>query len=150
MRIALGNDHRGYPLKMHLAALLTEQGHEVVDLGAHSTESSDHPLFARAVGELIASGGADRGILTCGSGLGVSIAANKVPGVVAALVWNAELARLARKHNGANVLCLAADFVAEYYAAECVLAFLEAEMDHTERYVRRRGQIAQYEGKALV
>ncbi|HYE76685.1 MAG TPA: RpiB/LacA/LacB family sugar-phosphate isomerase [bacterium] len=150
MRIALGNDHRGYHLKKRLVDRLQGEGYVVLDLGAHDAEPSDHPLFAQAVGEAVAGGEADLGICICGSGIGVSIAANKVPGAYAALVWNPELARLCRQHNGANILCLAADFTAAHYAELCVRAFLEAEPDPAERYERRRAQVAGYAPPARV
>lgn len=145
MRLALGADHRGLALKQFLSDSLIAAGHTVQDLGTHATESADHPLIAFAVGEAVQQGTADLGILMCGSGLGVCIAANKVPGIAAAPAWNPDLARLTRAHNGANVLCLPADFLAPWYALQIVHAFLETEPDGTDRYVRRRKQVAQYE-----
>ncbi|MCG3151697.1 MAG: Ribose-5-phosphate isomerase B [bacterium] len=145
MRLALGSDHRGYDLKAMLTAHLQAAGHEVFDLGTHNSEPTDHPLIAFAVGEAVAHGEADLGILMCGSGLGVCIAANKVPGVAAAPAWNPDLARLSREHNGANVLCLPADFLAPWYALQIVEAFMKGLPNSAERFVRRREQVARYE-----
>lgn len=147
MRIALGSDHRGFPLKEHLAEILQQDGHTVLDLGTHSIEAADHPLFAIAVGEAVAGGEADLGIVICGSGLGVCIAANKVPGVMAAAAWNTDLARLARAHNGANVLCLGAEFLGPGYAELIARAFIAEPVDPLERYARRRAQIGAYESR---
>jgi len=145
MHLALGADHRGFALKSILTEALTMEGHTILDCGSHNGDPVDHPPIAFAVGEAVTAGKAELGILMCGSGLGVCIAANKVPGIAAASAWNPELARLTRAHNGANVLCLPADFLAPWYALQIVLAFLKSEPDDTERYVRRRGQVADYE-----
>jgi ribose 5-phosphate isomerase B len=108
MRIALGSDHAGFEEKERLKPFLTSLGAEVRDLGTESEDSVDYPDYARAVAELVASGEVDRGVLVCGTGIGMAIAANKVPGVRAAVAWNEETARLARQHNDANVLALGA------------------------------------------
>jgi ribose 5-phosphate isomerase B len=106
MRIALGSDHGGFDLKEQVKTLLRGLGHEVHDAGTNSRESVDYPDIALVVAEAVSKNQADRGILICKTGIGVSIAANKVPGVRAALCANAECARLASEHNQANVLCL--------------------------------------------
>jgi RpiB/LacA/LacB family sugar-phosphate isomerase len=108
MRIALGSDHAGFEEKERLKPFLTSLGAEVRDLGTKSTDSVDYPDYARAVGELVANGEVDHGVLVCGSGIGMAIVANKVPGVRAAVAWNEETARLARQHNDANVLAIGA------------------------------------------
>src|SRR5437868_1246767 len=108
MKIALASDHAGYAEKERLKPLLEEMGIEFEDLGAVSEESVDYPDYARKVGERVASGEAEQGLLVCGSGTGMAIAANKVQGVRAAVAWNEEIARLARRHNDANVLSLGA------------------------------------------
>src|SRR5512136_2612973 len=108
MRIAIGADHAGFVLKQHLCRSLELQGYEVIDAGTGSPESCDYPDFAVAVAHAVAEGRAERGILVCSTGVGMSIAANKVPGIRAALVSDEQTARLARQHNDANVLCLAA------------------------------------------
>ncbi|MEO7995649.1 MAG: RpiB/LacA/LacB family sugar-phosphate isomerase, partial [bacterium] len=124
MRIAIGNDHRGYSLKCYLSERLTALGHVVEDCGSHSLLSADHPLYAQAVAEMVAAGEAELGILACGSGIGVSIAANKVPGIAAALITTVEAAKASRQHNGANIACFGADYLAPWYVEQCVLAFL--------------------------
>lgn len=106
MKIALASDHAGYAEKERLKPLLAELGVEFEDLGSVSEESVDYPDYARKVAERVARGEAEQGILVCGSGTGMAIAANKVPGVRAAVAWSEETARLARQHNDANVLAL--------------------------------------------
>ena len=106
VKIAIGSDHAGYELKEKVKARLQKAGHEVSDLGADSDESTDYPVYGHRVGHSVAGGEAEMGVVVCGSGIGVCMAANKVPGVRAALAWNDENARLARAHNDANVLCL--------------------------------------------
>jgi ribose 5-phosphate isomerase B len=108
MRIALASDHAGYAEKERLKGLLTELGVEFQDLGAVSEESVDYPDYARKVAEQVADGRVEQGVLVCGSGTGMAITANKVPGVRAAVAWSEETARLARRHNDANVLALGA------------------------------------------
>jgi ribose 5-phosphate isomerase B len=106
MRIAIGSDHAGYHYKEALKAHLQAHGHEVADYGTHSTEPVDYPVFIRPVAESVAIGGADRGIVLGGSGNGEAIVANRVRGVRCSLCWNLESARLARRHNDANVISL--------------------------------------------
>ena len=108
MKIAIASDHAGFEEKERLKPLLDELGIQYEDLGTVSTESVDYPDYARKVGEEVAAGTVDQGLLVCGSGTGMAIAANKVPGVRAAVAWNEEVARLAREHNDANVLALGA------------------------------------------
>jgi ribose 5-phosphate isomerase B len=110
MRIALAADHAGYEEKEQIKKTLDDLGVTYEDLGTYSCDSVDYPEYARKVGEAVASGEADQGLLVCGSGTGMAIAANKVPGVRAAVAWNEDVARLAREHNDANVLSLAARF----------------------------------------
>ena len=108
MKIAIGSDHAGYEAKEHLKGWLAERGHEVVDLGTQGTASVDYPDFASRVGRAVAAGEAPLGLLICGSGIGMSIAANKIAGVRAAHCTDAYQARVARQHNDANVICLGA------------------------------------------
>ena len=108
MKIAIASDHAGYEEKERLKPLLDKLGIQYQDLGPASSESVDYPDYARKVGDEVASGHVDQGLLVCGSGTGMAIAANKVPGVRAAVAWNEEIARLAREHNDANVLALGA------------------------------------------
>ena len=107
MRVAIGADHAGFEVKERLKARLTKDGHEVRDMGTSSPESCDYPDFAYAVAHAVANGEAERGVLVCGSGIGMSIAANKVAGARAALVTDEWLAEMSRRHNDANVICLA-------------------------------------------
>jgi len=126
MKIALGSDHAGFELKDALLAVLAQRGIEVLDLGAHdATTSVDYPDFGEAVGRAVVEGRADLGIAVCGTGIGISIAANKVPGVRAALVHDVTSARLAREHNHANVLCLGARMIGIAVATDDVGAWLD-------------------------
>jgi ribose 5-phosphate isomerase B len=110
MKIAVGSDHAGYDHKINVIAWLERHGYDHVDMGPYSTESVDYPDYARKVAEAVARGEFDQGILLCGTGIGVSIAANKIRGIRAALACNPEFASLARQHNNANILCLSARF----------------------------------------
>ncbi len=128
MRFVAGSDHAGYDLKKALVAYLRDQGHDVEDLGADSSaERTDYPVYGAAVGHAVAGGRADLGLAVCGTGIGISIAANKVRGIRAAVVHDAETARLAREHNGANVICLGGRTTPPPIAIEALRAFLEAE-----------------------
>lgn len=124
MRVAIAADHAGYALKEVLKQELASSVDHIEDLGTMSEASVDYPDFAAAVARLVASGACDRGILVCGTGIGMAMAANKIPGVRAATVWNAETARLAREHNDANVLAIGARMVPADLAATLVRLFL--------------------------
>lgn len=143
-RIAIGSDHAGYELKQHLAALLRQSGHDVVDLGSHSTEPVDYPPICAAVGRMVRDGDADLGIVLGGSGQGEQIAANKVRGVRAALCNDLYTARMARRHNDANVLSIGARIVGEGLADEIVTTFLSTQFEGG-RHERRIAQLAQLE-----
>src|SRR5580700_2544523 len=139
MRIALGSDHAGFDLKTVLAKTLTDWGHDTLDLGTdNATDSVDYPDFGAAVGRSVASGDCDLGVAVCGSGIGISIAANKVPGVRAAVVHDVTSAHLAREHNHANVLCLGSRLTGPAVAADALAAFLSAAEEHG----RHDGRIA--------
>lgn len=125
VRIAIAADHAGFALKEVLKRVLTECVDQVEDLGTNSNASVDYPDFAAAVARRVTSGACDRGILVCGTGIGMSMAANKLPGVRAAVAWSEDTARLAREHNDANVLALGARVVAADEAARLVRVFLE-------------------------
>jgi ribose 5-phosphate isomerase B len=145
MRIAVGSDHGGYALKTAIAAHLTAAGHDVDDLGTDSAEVSvDYPVYGRAVGEAVAHGPAECGVCVCGSGIGIGIAANKVPGIRAAVVHDVTSARLARRHNDANVLCLGERTTGRATALESVDAFLAVEFEGG-RHQRRIDQITDQE-----
>lgn len=129
MRIAAGSDHAGYLLKQQLADHLRQLGHEVLDLGAHSTDRVDYPDYGAAVGRAVAGGEADLGLCVCGSGIGISIAANKIPGVRAAVVHDVTSGRLARQHNDANVVCIGERLTGPEVAKDALEAFLAAEFE---------------------
>ena len=128
-KIAIGSDHAGFEGKEQARQFLAARGFEVVDKGTGGAESVDYPDYGAAVGRAVAAGEADCGVVMCGSGIGISIAANKVPGVRAALCWNEETAQLARRHNDANVLCIGARFVEPELAARMIQTFVETEFD---------------------
>jgi ribose 5-phosphate isomerase B len=140
MRVAIGSDHRGFALKEALKELLGELGHEWVDFGCEGEEPVDYPDIARPLGEAVAAGEYERGILICGNGLGMSIAANKVKGVRAALCQNSFTARLARRHNDANILCLGAWCIGCGLAEEIVRVFLSEDFEGG-RHARRLEKI---------
>jgi ribose 5-phosphate isomerase B len=141
MRIAVGADHAGFPLKENLKAFLHDEGHEVQDHGTDSTDPVDYPAFCAAAARAVASGDADRAVVMGGSGQGEQIAANKVDGVRAALCHDPYLARLSREHNDANVLALGARVIASAYAREIVRLWLETPFAGG-RHVARVEQIA--------
>lgn len=124
MRIAVGADHAGFTMKQELAQRLAARGHEVLDLGTHSLESCDYPVCAQAVSRAVVEGRAERGLLVCGSGIGVSIAANRIAGVRAARCLTEYDARLSRLHNDANVLCLGSRVTGPGLAEAIVDVFL--------------------------
>ena len=128
-RIPIASDHAGYELKQHLAAALTKMGFEVEDLGTHSPASTDYPDYAHPVAEKVEHGEVKRAVLLCGTGLGMSYAANRHPGVRAAVAWTPEIAELARKHNDANVLVLPARFVSEEDGVQILRTWLQTEYE---------------------
>jgi ribose 5-phosphate isomerase B len=144
-RIAIGSDHAGFPVKEIIRKYLEAAGYAVDDQGTHSEESVDYPDYGKAVGERVASKQAELGIAVCGSGIGISIAANKVPGIRAALAHDVMTARLAREHNDANVLALGGRVVTPQAAVEMVQTFLTTAY-LGGRHQRRLDKIAQMEG----
>jgi ribose 5-phosphate isomerase B len=144
IKIALGADHAGYEEKERLKTTLDELGVQYEDFGTVSTDSVDYPDYARKVGEAVAHGQYDQGLLVCGSGTGMAIAANKVPGVRAAVAWNEEIARLAREHNDANVLSLAARYTTPEENEKIVRAWFGAHFDGG-RHQRRVDKIKEIE-----
>jgi ribose 5-phosphate isomerase B len=140
VRIAIGSDHRGFALKDALKELLAELGHEWVDFGCQTEEPVDYPDIARPLAEAVAGGEYERGILICGSGVGMSIAADKVKGVRAALCENSFTARLARRHNDANVLCLGSWCIGQGLAEDMVRVFLSEDFEGG-RHARRLEKI---------
>ena len=145
MKLAIGSDHAGLNLKNHLRDMLREEGHEVSDLGTNSPESSDYPDFAERVGKAVMAGEAELGVLVCGTGVGVSIAVNKIHGIRAAAVSEPVSARFARSHNNANVVCVGERIVGGAVAEEIVHTFLETPFSEGERHVRRINKITRLE-----
>jgi ribose 5-phosphate isomerase B len=142
-KIALAADHAGYEEKEKLKKTLDELGISYEDFGTVSTDSVDYPDYARKVGEAVANGEVEQGLLVCGSGTGMAIAANKVPGVRAAVAWNPEIARLARQHNNANVLSIGARVTPENEIPEIVKAFFGTDFEggRHERRVEKMSEI---------
>lgn len=140
MRIAIGSDHRGFGLKEKLRPLLVRLGHTVRDFGTGGPERADYPDLALPVARAVARGRARRGVLICSTGIGMSIAANRVPGVRAALCHTPALAAMSRKHNNANVLCLGADVVTVRQASRIVAVWLKTEFEGG-RHARRLARI---------
>jgi len=143
-RIAIGSDHAGFEDKEKIKRQLDELGIEYEDVGTNSIESVDYPVYAQRVAEKVANGEVKQGILVCGSGNGMQIAANKVRGVRAALAWNEETARLARQHNDANVLSVPARMISPEEVSKVVESYLKAEFEGG-RHARRIGEISDLE-----
>lgn len=142
MRIAIGSDHGGYPLNEKIIGLLEQLGHEVIDHGTHDgSAADDYPDYARAVSESIQRGEADRGILICGSGVGVAITANKFRGIRACLCHDSYSARQGVEHDNMNVLCIGARIVGFELAFELVRNFLSTEFSTEERHRRRSAKV---------
>jgi len=141
MRIAMAGDHAGFEMKRDLVEILRRQGHDVLDLGTHSTAAVDYPDCAQSVGDAVTSGRAQRGIIVCGSGAGVSIAANKIQGIRAAVVHDTYTAHQAVEHDDMNVLCLGARVIGLALAQEIAAAFLAATFSREERHQRRLNKI---------
>ena len=129
MKIAIGCDHAGYELKEKVKAKMAAAGHEMIDVGTDSTESVDYPKYGHAVGRAVAGGDAERGIAICGSGIGISIACNKVPGIRAALCTSTEMAEMCRRHNNANVICMGARMISEELAFAMIDTWMTTEFE---------------------
>lgn len=149
MRIALAADHAGFPFKAQVKARLNELGHDLLDLGTVNTAPVDYPDFAEAVGEALVADRAERGILICGSGVGVCVAANKIPGVRAATCHDCYSAHQGVEHDDMNVLCLGARIVGPELMREIVEAFISARFSGEERHVRRLSKTKAIELKYL-
>jgi ribose 5-phosphate isomerase B len=145
MIVACGFDHAGFPFRARLLELVEAEGHEPLDLGTDSTQPIDYPDKALEVGRAVVSGAAERGILVCGSGAGVSVAACKIHGIRAATIHDSYTAHQAVEHDGVNVVCLGARVIGEELAAEIVARFLAASISDEERHVRRRAKIDELE-----
>lgn len=147
MRVAIGADHAGFEMKRDLAGRLAQAGHEVLDLGTHSTAPVDYPDIAAAVATAIRNGQVDRGVIVCGSGAGVSVAATKFPGIRAAVCHDCYTARQSVEHDDVNVLCLGSRVIGPQVAWTLVEAFLSAVFSHEERHLRRLGKIDAIEAR---
>ena len=144
MKIAIGSDHRGFRAKQRVATLLRQLGHEVFDAGPENESSVDYPDYAHLVGTAVGHGEVDRGILICGTGIGMTIAANKVAGVRAAPCHDSITAEMSRRHNDANVLCLSADLLGEDLIERMIRIWLETAFE-AGRHARRVEKIQRFE-----
>jgi ribose 5-phosphate isomerase B len=144
MNIAIGSDHRGFEAKSKLVGLLSSMGHSVTDEGTHDTQSVDYPDFASAVSRKVSAGEADRGILICGTGIGMAITANKFPNVRAATCIDERMAEICRRHNDVNVLCLSGDLLADDRLRQLIAIWLDTEFEGG-RHARRLEKIRRFE-----
>ena len=147
MRLVIGSDHAGFALKVAMGDLVRSLGHEVLDVGAFNENPSDYPDFAEAVGRAVLDGKAERGVLICGSGVGASVAANKVMGIRAGMCHDTYSAHQGVEHDNINVLVLGSRVVGVKLAEDLVKAFLGAKFTQEERHVRRLGKIKALEDK---
>ena len=145
MIVACGFDHAGVPLRARLLQEISSLGHEILDFGTDRTDPIDYPIKALEVGRAVASGQAERGVIVCGSGAGVSVAADKIRGVRAATIHDSYTAHQGVEHDAVNVLCLGGRVIGEEVAVEVIAAFLGAVISDEERHVRRRAEVAEIE-----
>ena len=145
MKIVIGADHAGYELKKKLIEFLKSKGYTPADFGTHSKQSCDYPPIAREVAEAVSEKRFEKGILVCTTGIGMAIAANKIPGIRAGVCWIEELARYSRRHNDVNVLVLPGKFIDFQLAKEIVSVWLQTPFSEEERHWRRIGQITEIE-----
>jgi ribose 5-phosphate isomerase B len=142
MRVVIGSDHAGFPLKATIVAFVKSLGHVVEDVGSHDANPVDFPDIAQAVTDRITSGNADRGLLVCGTGVGASIAANKVKGIRAAVCHDIHSAHQSVEHDDVNVMCIGAQIVGAWLAQDLVAAYLSAEFSTSEDFRRRVAKLA--------
>jgi len=147
MRMAIGSDHAGFELKGTIAEFLRKMGHEVIDVGTHTPEAVDYPDFAEAVGRAVLDGRADRAVLICGSGVGASVAANKLPGIQAGLCHDAYSAHQGVEHDDMNVLVLGARVIGVALAMDLVEVYSRASFTKEERHMRRLGKVRALESR---
>lgn len=145
MRIAIGSDHAGYPMKEHLSTWLAESGHAVYDLGTHSNDPVDYPDYSASVAQAVLDGRAERGIIVCGSGAGACIAANKLRGIRAAVAHDTYTAHQMVEHDDVNILCLGSRVVGQALAEDLVASFINAKFSREDRHVRRLDKIRSLE-----
>lgn len=149
MRVAVGADHAGFPMKAVVVEELKKLGHEVADFGAHDLTQADFPDYAAPVGRALQGGDAERGVLLCGSGVGMCIAANKMRGVRACVTHDTYSAHQGVEHDGMNVLCIGAKVVGENVVRELVRAFMGAEFQREARFIRRMDKVDALEAEML-
>lgn len=149
MKIVIGSDHAGFALKVQIGELLRSLGQSVLDVGAFNENPSDYPDYAELVGRAVLDGKSERGVLICGSGVGVSVAANKLPGIRAAMCHDTYSAHQGVEHDDMNVLVLGSRVIGVKLAEELVKAFLGGKFTNEERHVRRLGKVKALEAKAL-
>ena len=147
MKIVIGSDHAGFQLKVAMGDLLRSLGHEVLDVGAFNENPSDYPDFAEALGQAVLDGKAERGVLICGSGVGASVAANKLPGIRAGMCHDTYSAHQGVEHDDINVLVLGSRVIGVKLAEDLLKAFLGAKFTNEERHVRRLGKVKAMEAK---
>jgi len=145
VKIAMGSDHGGFLLKESIKTYLSKQGYEIIDMGTHNLDSTDYPIYGRLAAEQVANGTCERGIVICSTGVGISITANKVKGIRAALCTDVFTAKLTREHNDANVLALGQYVVGEMLAYSIVDIWLGTAFSDGERHIRRIAEIAEME-----
>ncbi|MEO3947207.1 ribose 5-phosphate isomerase B [Gorillibacterium sp. CAU 1737] len=150
MKIAMGADHAGYELKNKLAEVVKSLGHEVIDLGSNGPDSVDYPDYAAAVCGKVTAGAADKGVLICGTGIGMTIAANKVPGIRCALVHDLFSAKATREHNDSNVLAIGERVVGPGLAEEILRVWLSTDFSQGERHQGRIAKVMQLENSAAL
>jgi RpiB/LacA/LacB family sugar-phosphate isomerase len=142
MRIAIGSDHAGFSLKQHIMQFLKAAGHDILDLGAFTVDPlDDYPDFSKAVGEAVKDARAERGVLICGSGVGASVAANKIPGIRAAMCHDTYSAHQGVEHDDMNVIVFGSRIIGVALAEELVVAYLRASFTHEERHARRLAKV---------
>lgn len=148
MRIAIGSDHAGFTLKQHIAGFLEAAGHDVLDLGAFTVDPlDDYPDFSKAVGKAVKDARAERGVLICGSGVGASVAANKIPGIRAAMCHDTYSAHQGVEHDDMNVIVFGSRIIGVALAEELVVAYLRASFTHEERHARRLAKVRAIESQ---
>lgn len=149
MKIVIGSDHAGFPLKNAMGDVIRSLGHEVLDVGAFNENPSDYPDFAEAVGRAILDGKAERGVLVCGSGVGASVAANKIPGIRAAVCHDTYSAHQGVEHDDMNVIVFGSRIIGTKLAEDLVRAYLDARFTHEARHERRLDKVKAIEAKAM-
>jgi RpiB/LacA/LacB family sugar-phosphate isomerase len=147
MKVVVGSDHAGYQLKIAMGEFLRSQGHEVLDVGAYDEKASDYPDFADKVGRAVLDGKSERGVLICGSGVGASVAANKLRGIRAGMCHDTYSAHQGVEHDDINILVLGSRVIGVALAQDLVKAFMGAKFTHEERHVRRLGKVKVMEDK---